>query len=169
MSFGVSAELRDAIEDALDHQDVDSVQDLLEPLHAVDIADLINHLKGRYREPFFQLIKETIEPETLVEVDPALRLELLKLLDITQITRIILHLDSDDALSLLELLDEELVHKVLQRIPAGERSTFERVLQYPDKSAARLMQREIVCVPAHSTLQQVSDIVREQEPLPSFI
>ncbi len=166
--FGVSAELRDAIEDNLDHHNAAAVLELLEPLHAADIADLINHLKARYREPFFQLIKEQLDPETLVDVDPALRLDLINLLNLDQISRVILHLDSDDALSLLETMDEELIHTILQRIPAGERSIFERVLQYPDKSAGRLMQREIVCVPPHWTIQEVSDFIREQKDLPSL-
>lgn len=167
--FGVSADLRDAIEEALDGHNVEDVIARLAPLHAADRADLINHLNARYREPFFQIIKEDLDPETLVDVDPALRLELIKLLSLDQITRAILHLDSDDALSLLEVLDEELVHEVLSKIPAGERSTFEQVLRYPEKSTGRLMQRKIVCVPAHWSLEKVGTYIKEQQAdLPSF-
>lgn len=167
--FGVSADLRDTIETALDHNKTSVVLEHLAPLHAADIADLINHLNPRYREPFFQIIKEELDPETLVDVDPNLRLELLKLLTIEQIAKATLHLDSDDALSLLEMLDEELIHEILSKIPAGERATFERVLRYPEKSAGRLMQREIVCVPDHWTLEHVSSYIKEQQAnLPSF-
>ncbi|HBN22676.1 MAG TPA: magnesium transporter [Holosporales bacterium] len=167
--FGVSAELRDAIEEALDRHEARVVLELLAPLHAADIADLINHLNVRYREPFFQLIKDDLDPETLVDVDPALQLELINLLSIKQIAQAVLHLDSDDAISLLEMLDEELIHAILKQIPAGERSTLERVLRYPEKSAGRLMQREIVCVPAHWPLEEVVTYIKEsQDELPSF-
>ncbi|NCP61761.1 MAG: magnesium transporter [Alphaproteobacteria bacterium] len=167
--FGISAQLRDTVEEALDRHEARLVLEYLAPLHAADIADLINHLKARYREPFFQLIKDDLDPETLVDVDPALQLELIKLLSIKQIAQAVLHLDSDDAISLLEMLDEELIHAILQKIPAGERSTLERVLRYPEKSAGRLMQREIVCVPAHWSLKEVSDYIKgNQEELPSF-
>ncbi len=167
--FGVSAELRDAIEEALDRHEARVVLEHLAPLHAADIADLINHLNVRYREPFFQLIKDELDPETLVDVDPALQLELIKLLSLKQISQAVLHLDSDDAISLLEMLDEELIHAILKKVPAGERSTLERVLRYPEKSAGRLMQREIVCVPSHWTLEEVGTYIKEsQDELPSF-
>lgn len=168
VQFGVSAELRDQIEHALDANDIDHVKSLLTGLHAADIADLINLLNARYREPFFQCIKDDLDPETLVDIDPALRLEILQLLSVPQMAKAIVHLDSDDALSLLEMLDEDLIHTILKRLPTGDRRIFERVLKYPDHSAGRLMQWEFVSVPPQWTIQHVHDYVRAHDSLPSF-
>ncbi len=162
VSFGVSAGLRDAMEDALLNQNFEGVKKLLIDLRAQDISDLINHLKHRFREPLFHLLKEDLDPQILVGVTPSLQIELLNLLDIEQVVSVIKKLPSDDALGLLETMDEEWVHRILKRIPVSERSTFEQVLQYPDKSAGRLMQREVVCVPEHWCVAQVLTFIRDR-------
>lgn len=168
VSFGVSSEFRDLIQDALDTGDHERIHELLEDIVAVDIADLINQLDKKYREPFFQVTQSKLDPEVLLDVDPSIRRDLIGLLSSPQIARLVIKLDSDDGFALLESMDAETVHEILRKIPLAERATFERVLQYPDKSAGRLMQREMVCVPEHWTLGQVHEYIRTHDALPSL-
>jgi magnesium transporter len=166
--FGVSDTVRAQILEALAQQDTQTVLDLVTHLHAADIADLINRLEPRYRSLFISVVKDTLDPQVIVDVDHALRHEILDVLSLPQIAQAILILDSDDAINLLEDLDEPLIHEILALIPAVDRATFERVLSYPEDSAGRLMQREVVCAPPHWTVKEVRTYIREHSTIPSF-
>jgi magnesium transporter len=51
-------------------------------------------------------------------------------------------------------------------MPAAERLIVEEGLSYPEDSAGRMMQREVVVAPAHWTVGQTIDFMRGQDDLP---
>ena len=56
---------------------------------------------------------------------------------------------------------------VLDAIPGAERALIEEGLAYPEDSAGRLMQRELVSVPGHWTVGRTIDFMRaDSEGLP---
>jgi magnesium transporter len=69
-------------------------------------------------------------------------------------------LDSDDAVQVIEELDEDEQKQLLEAIPAGERTLIEASLAYPEDSAGRLMQRELVAVPTYWTVGETIDFMR---------
>ena len=70
-------------------------------------------------------------------------------------------LDSDDAVTILENLDEEDQAEVLDQLPATERVALQRSLDYPEDSAGRRMQTEFIAVPPFWTVGQTIDYMRE--------
>ncbi len=167
VSFGVSLDFRDSVQVALDNEDKNLILSLVSDLKAADVADLINHLEPRYRDDFVTITQSKLSPEVFVDVDPVLRQDLIRNLSPTRIAKILAKLDSDDAFNLLESINADIVHDVLHDLPTSDRAVFERVLQYPDKSAGRLMQREIVCVPEHWSVGQVIDFIRNHDEMTS--
>lgn len=77
-------------------------------------------------------------------------------------------LESDDAVELLEDLDRDEQAEILEAMPAQERVALRRSLDYPEKSAGRLMQTTVVAAPPTWTAGQTLDHLREgdQEELP---
>ena len=75
-------------------------------------------------------------------------------------------LDSDDALDVLEDLDEEAKQKILASVPVEERVILEQGLAYPEESAGRLMQRKLVAVPSYWTVGETIDFLRASDDLP---
>jgi magnesium transporter len=55
---------------------------------------------------------------------------------------------------------------VLQSVPAQERILLQQSLTFPEDSAGRLMQRELVAVPAHWTVGETIDFLRSNKELP---
>src|SRR3546814_2665692 len=53
-------------------------------------------------------------------------------------------LDSDDAVDIIEDLDEEQQRRVLAALPRAERLVLEESLSFPEDSAGRIMQRELL-------------------------
>jgi len=75
-------------------------------------------------------------------------------------------LDSDDALDVLEDLDEEAKQRILASVPIEERVILEQGLTYPEESAGRLMQRKLVAVPSFWTVGETIDFLRAAADLP---
>src|SRR3546814_2881752 len=56
--------------------------------------------------------------------------------------------------------------RILRAVPAKDRVILEQGLTFPEDSAGRLMQRELVVVPAHWTVGQTIDFLRTVRDLP---
>ena len=76
-------------------------------------------------------------------------------------------LESDDALLLISSLDEARQRQAMQAIPAALRAALEQGLAYPEDSAGRLMQRDLVAVPTFWTVGETIDYMREADDLPN--
>lgn len=164
--FGVTPELRYEIVLALEKKDEEYIRSLIQPLHTADIADLINHLDHEQRFDFLHAIKPVFKPEILIEVEDSVRQELLSFLDVDTLARAISKLASDDAVNIIEDLQEDQKEQVFKALPATERTIYEKYLTYPEESAGRLMQREMVCVPPFWSVGEAIAFVREAIGLP---
>src|SRR3546814_10622901 len=58
-------------------------------------------------------------------------------------------LDTDDAVAIIEDLDADDQREVLRAMEPDDRAAIEEALSYPEESAGRLMQRELIAVPEH--------------------
>jgi hypothetical protein len=77
-------------------------------------------------------------------------------------------LDSDDAVYILEDLDEADQREILAALPFTERVRLRRSLDYPEDTAGRRMQTEFVAVPPFWTVGQTIDYMRDEEDLPDI-
>ncbi|HRJ68165.1 MAG TPA: magnesium transporter [Beijerinckiaceae bacterium] len=139
---------------------------LVEDLHEADLGDLIEALETDERPRLIELLGRDFDYAALTEVDDAVREEILEEIPNEAIAEGVRDLDSDDAVYILEDLAEEDQEEVLARIPALERVTLERSLDYPEESAGRRMQADLIAVPPFWTVGQTIDYMRETEDLP---
>ena len=131
--------------------------------HAVDVADLLDELGTEDRRAFLKIVQEYLPAEVVSELDESLREEVFEILGPAGVAAVMADLNTDDALDLLVDLDEEQQRDILLSVSAGERALLEEGLAYPEDSAGRLMQQEIVCVPPFWTVGEVISFVREME------
>ncbi len=161
--YGLSDEVVAEVETALASEDGGKVQAILEPLHAADIADLMERLPSGDREAVIDALdgtREGIDAEILSHVDDSVREDLLAALNTEQLAQIVSDLESDDALDLIEDLGEAERQEVLEAVPADDRAILKQGLAYPDSSAGRLMRREVVTIPEHWTVGETIDFMR---------
>lgn len=164
--YGMTPKLEAAVVRALEQERFAIVPRLLRPLHPADQADLIERLDAEDRAALIGAMGAAFDPEVLVYLDDTVREEILAHLDEAQIARFLSVLDSDDAVDLIGELDEEEQARILQAVPAKDRVILEQGLTFPEYSAGRLMQREMVVVPAHWTVGQTIDFLRTVRDLP---
>ena len=158
--YGIARDIEEAVVDALEAEDSDRVRELLEPLHHADVADLLEHLSGDQREDLVDVIKDGFDPDVLSEVDEAVRDDIIEQLGWDETAAAIAEMETDDAVLVIEELDEDEQKRVLDAIPAEDRTFIEEALGYPEDSAGRLMQREVVTVPSFWSVGETIDFMR---------
>jgi len=159
--YGLDADLVEAVEEALDRGDAESVRTLIEPLHDADIADLLQSLDADERREFIDAIRSEFHPDILVELDERVRDEVVDQLGLVETAAAVAELDTDDAIEVIAELDEDEQQQVLDAIPATDRALIEQGLAYPEDSAGRLMQRELVAVPSFWSVGETIDHLRK--------
>ena len=75
-------------------------------MHPADAADIIEHLDQNDRENLIKLNNFKIEPEVFVELNEAIQTEIINYLSIGLLF-ILKNLESDDAIKIIENLDEK--------------------------------------------------------------
>ncbi len=147
--------------DVLVSGDEAGVRTLMAELHHADAADLLERLSPDERARVVEILRGDFEPEILSELDETVRDHVVECLGVEELAAALVEMDSDDALEVVEELDEDEKEQVLDAIPAGDRTLIEEGLSYPEDSAGRLMQREVMTVPEYWEVGQTIDFLRE--------
>ena len=151
---------------AVDTDDRDKLVELMEPLHAADIADLVEQINAYDRRRLILLYDKEFDGEILSEINEPVREEVIQLLKPEVLAEAVRELDSDDVVDILEYLEEPQQEAILDALEDSDRVAVEQALNYPEESAGRLMQREVVAVPEHFTVGDAIDFMRGKDDLP---
>ncbi|MDF1801781.1 magnesium transporter [Thalassovita sp.] len=165
-SYGLDKRSVSAILYAVDVGDSDQLKEQMEPLHAADIADLLEQLNTFDRRRLVQLYDQEFDGEILSELDESIREEVIAVLKPDVLAEAVREMDSDDVVDLVEDLDEPQQEAILEALEDADRVAVEQALTYPEFSAGRLMQREVVTAPEHWTVGDAIDYLRNAEELP---
>ncbi len=155
-----------AIRAALGSGDDGEVLRLVEPLHAADIADLLEQVDARERRAFLAIYAGEIDGDLLSEIDETIREEVIESLPAAVVAEAVRDLDTDDVVDILEDLEAPAQGRILQALDMADRVAVEQAMAYPEGSAGRLMQREVVVAPEHWTVGEAIDFLRGAEVLP---
>src|SRR4028119_875295 len=93
------------------------------------------------------------------------REELVEALEPSEVAEIAGEMETDDAVAMIEDLEEDEQRAVLRALDPDDRAAIEEALSFPEESAGRLMQRDLIAVPEHWTVGQVIDWLRSDEDL----
>jgi magnesium transporter len=163
---GIRSDFLHAVVSALDEGDATKVRDLTLPLHEADLADLIQMLRPEQRTLLIETLGEDFKAAALPELDEAVRDQVLEAMPAEQVAEAIQQLDSDDAVYVIEDLDKQEQSDILAKLPSFERATLLRSLEYPEDSAGRIMQTDLIAVPPFWSVGQTIDYMREAKELP---
>ncbi len=164
--FALAPETVNEVLDAVEAGEAGKVEALLDPLHAADIADLLEQISGTQRRALLSLWSTEIDGDTLSELDESLRAKVVSELPAGVLAEAVRDLYTDDVVDLVEDLDAAGQETVLAALDSTDRVAVERALSYPEFSAGRLMQRELVKAPEHWTVGQAIDYLRGEDGLP---
>jgi magnesium transporter len=152
--------------DAVKRADKSAVLELVQPLHAADMGDLLGLLRGKQRRKLLDLLGPQLDPEVLPELDERLRDRVVAAMSSEALAAAVAALETDDSVYLLENLSEARKAEVLNLLPRIERASVEKGLSYPEDTAGRLMRSELVAVPHYWTVGHTIDYMRSVDDLP---
>ena len=153
---------------AVDIEDQAKLIELMEPLHPADIADLLEQINAYDRSRLIRLYDREFDGDILSELDESIRDEVIAVLTPQVLTQAVRDLDSDDVVDLVEDMDDSQQEAILDALEDADRLAVKQALSYPEFSAGRLMQREVVMAPEHWTVGDAIDHLRSssEEDLP---
>ncbi|HEX7853293.1 MAG TPA: magnesium transporter [Sphingobium sp.] len=138
----------------------EEARELVAPLHPADIADLLELVPGEERADVVQALGDLVGAEVLSELNDYVREDIVDALGHEQLAEIAGELDTDDAVAIIEDLEEADQQAVLEAMEPEDRAAIESALSYPEETAGRLMQRDLIAVPEHMTVGQVIDFLQ---------
>ncbi len=152
---------------SLDADDKAATRALVDPLHAADIADLFELIPADYRRALADALGDKLDADVIAEMNDWVREDLLDDRSAAEVAEVVSDLDTDDAVSIIEELDDDDRREVLRALAPDDRAAIEEALSYPEESAGRLMQRDLVAVPPHWTITRLAEFVAAEPDLPT--
>lgn len=154
------------LSDALDSGRLGPVRRLVNTLSPAEIGNLLESLPPGKREVVWGLVDPEDDGEVLVHVGEEVRESLLAEMDPDEIVAAVEDLDIDDLADLVEDLPDTVIDEVLKSMDRENRERLEQVLSYPEDSAGRLMNPDVVTVRADVNIEVVLRYLRLRGELP---
>lgn len=163
---GLEVDLRADVMAALDAEDRDAIRASAGELHVADLADLIEQLGHDGRRLLIEALGRDLDPELLSELHGPVLTEVLDLIGPREAAAALSQLETDDAVYVLNEFDDEQQREVLAELPAEDRQALQAGLAYPEDSAGRLMQRDVVAVADFWSIGRTLEYFRREADLP---
>jgi len=138
---------------------------LVEPLHPADVADLFELVDPDERHALAAALGDVLDGDVIAEMNEHVREDLIDDLDPRQVADFAEDMETDDAVAMLEDMEEDEQRAVLRELDPDDRAAIEEGLSFPEDSAGRLMQRDLIAVPEHWKVGQVIDYLRAGDDL----
>jgi len=152
----------DELQESLKENDSERVRSMLDEVHAADVADVLEVLPPARRVKLIELMGDQLAPDVLTEVEGEAQDDLYEHMPNEQIADAVTELEIDDAVYVIEELEAADRKEVMEALDSDDRAAIEKNLSYPEDSAGRLMQRELVALPEFWTVGQTIDFLRSE-------
>lgn len=155
----------DRVLDAVEQGDREEAYRLVDPLHEADIADLFELTPREKRGNLAMSLGDLMSADVLAEVNDYVREDIIDILPPSVVAAFATELETDDAVAIIEDMEEDEQQAVLAGMNPEDRAAIEDALSYPEESAGRIMQRELIAVPESMTVGQLIDYLRDNPEL----
>ncbi|MBN8827548.1 MAG: magnesium transporter [Sphingobacteriia bacterium] len=159
--YGLTLETHEKIDNLLEENKIEEFYKEIKRLHSADIADYISVTSPEHRNKFIDLTSDDFDPNVLVCIDNNLRHIIIEHIGYEKTANIISSLELDDVIYVLEALDETTQKEIFEYLPKTKVSAIEERLSYPEHSAGRLMQQNMITVMEYWTVSQTLDYLRK--------
>ena len=159
-TVGITPEAVDEVVDALEASDEHKVRELVAAMHFSDAADLVERLTTEHRRTLLNAAQDVLDPEFFTELDETIREEVVEIVGLDAMAEVVSELDTDDAIGIIDELEDHEQQHVLGAISEADRSLIEEGLAYEEYTAGRLMQRDFMAVPQFWTVGETIDFMR---------
>jgi magnesium transporter len=142
------------------------VRRLVNSLSPAEIGNLLESLPPAKRNVVWGLVDPEDDGEVLLHVGEEVREGLIADMDPDELIAAAETLDIDDLADLVEDLPDTVIEEVLKSMDRENRERLEQVLSYPEDSAGRLLNPDVITVRADVTVDVVLRYLRLRGEMP---
>ncbi|CCK80386.1 MULTISPECIES: magnesium transporter [Desulfobacula] len=136
---------------------------ILKKTHMADLSTAFKELSADNRERLFRLMNDPEQIGLLFSMlDENIFLEFVKNVELSKLVDIFDHMPSDDAASLLNLLDEELSDQILSKMQKEESDNVEQLMSYGEDTAGSLMVTDFIALEEDMGAKQVIEALQNK-------
>lgn len=143
--------------------DFEKVKHIIEKFHIADLAGFLNRASSNQKAKVLNIISEEQIRDLLIEVDVSVVEKIIGMMGENKSAKILELLDIDDAIYVLDALEEEAKHSIIKHLGSKKQKELNEGLSYPEGSAGRLMQKNFISVPDHWTIDDVIKYVQNKQ------
>ena len=165
MQFELTRDFLNNLIDLIEEKNDKAATQLMNDIHAVDIAEIYNDLNIDQAKYLYLLIEDGEKAaDVIAELDDDDRSKFLKALpDDVIASKFIDHMDSDDAADVIADLPDERQEEVLQKIKdIDQAGDIVDLMSYDEDTAGGLMAKEIVAVNIDDGVEDAISEIRKQ-------
>ncbi len=156
--------LAERIQLFLDNHQLQEAIGLLQTEHPSDIADLLESFSEEDRVLLFRLLNQEDAAEVLDEISAEATLELIEAVPDSHIADLLEAMPADDAAALLGDLSEARADDILALVEPEEAAEIGRLLAFPEYTAGRLMNPDVVRLRKQWTVEHTLTFLRSLDP-----
>ncbi len=154
------------VEHLVHKQHLAELKNRLDPLHAADIAYILEALPLEERLEVWGLVKAERDGEILLEVSDAVRETLIATMDSKELVAAAGTLEADEIADLAPDLPEQVMADVIRALPQEEREQLRAAMSYEEGTVGALMEFDQITVREDVTLEAVTRYLRRLDELP---
>jgi magnesium transporter len=143
-----------------DEAAIDEARRRLAPLHASEVADLLESLPPEERLPVWRLLDTAITGEVLLESSEEVRGQLIRESTPERLAAAMTLVDVDKLADLYDELPAPVIDAVIGAMQAQRRRALETLRRFPEDSAGGLMDQDAIAVRSDVTLEVVQRYLR---------
>lgn len=151
----------------LENRQTKLIRQQVSAMHPADLADVIESFPPHERTELVTILKPVLVPEFLTYLENPIRIQLAEALGVKYLATAFKNLDSDDAMLIMEALSPAHQRQLLEVIPKQTRVSVEQSLSFPEDSAGRIMQQEVVVAHPFWTVKETLKHIQSNKNLPS--
>jgi len=139
------------------------VLNIIKKTHMADLSIVFKELSESNREKLFGLMDDPEQIGLLFSsLDENLFLEFVKNVEFNNLVDIFDHMPSDDAASLLTIMDEELSDQILEKMQKEESDNVEQLMSYGEDTAGSLMVTDFIALEEEVRAKQVIEALQNK-------
>jgi magnesium transporter len=148
---------------ALEHDHYQEAKDIITEAHIADLAGFLNRANSQQKIKALSIIDDKKIADLIIELDQNVIGTIIEMLGYKKSANIINSLDVDEAIYVLESLEDDLNKIILTHLKGKTHKELKEGLAYPERSAGRLMQKKFVSVPDNWTIKQTIEHIQKEK------
>lgn len=162
-TFELSKEYLESLKESISQGDSDYIRQSLENANEADVASLLDELDMEQALFVLRNLDHEFSADILIELDEDPKNRVVKAMERRELAFLVDHMESDDAVDVLNQLNLQDREEVIAHLQDGEKTQhILDLLRYDEDSAGGLMAKELIKANINWTVVQTIDEIRRQ-------